>query len=381
MQSVSLRTVISWICSDPVIFQLNQTTLSRRIDKPVILIRAQGCYAYCWSEMEKRHGSGQEQIAGESVFHNPERRRSYTHYFFLNSSKFLARPKGIGNWLYGRLSTLNQWLLSTFGYELQKAVNGRVGLERANYLLDSALQEQRDMQLSERLLQWLDGLGMSSDLATIQGAIREFDLVFRQGPVAASKGGMGYNSGLVCFCFARVADPATVIESGVWRGFTTLLMDRATTTETTLQCFDLNLDLVTWRSPKAQYHECDLFSVDLPVGHRSLALFDDHYPHFERLQWCLEQGVDFVIVDDDVTPLTVHSDGWPPIPSAYMVMNYQRIPHRFRWMARGEAAEADISGLEVAGLQQAFRYCRMPNLSDLTGYHGQDATSFLVRRV
>ena len=99
--------------------------------------------------------------------------------------------------------------------------------------------------------------------------------------------------------------------------------------------------------------------------------------HWGRSEF--SKKVKYIIFDDDVSIETVHNDGWPPIPTADMVMNYKNIPHSFDWVSNGRKMTANISGLECDELQQKYKYAKMPNLFDFTGYHNSSVTSFLVR--
>ncbi|MDC0370951.1 hypothetical protein OAM86_03905, partial [Porticoccaceae bacterium] len=97
-----------------------------------------------------------------------------------------------------------------------------------------------------------------------------------------------------------------------------------------IYCFDINLTRTEFKSEKATYYERDLSLVDdINFGSVNFAFFDDHVSIYDRLQLCLQNKIEIVVVDDDVSLTQVHSDGWPPIPTASMVFNYDKIPKKF----------------------------------------------------
>jgi len=215
-------------------------------------------------------------------------------------------------------------------------------------------------------------------------AIMEFIQLFRDGLITSLYGGMGYNNGLMLFCVARFTSPEVVVESGILRGFTTYLLDRAIPPESVIHAFDINLSLIEFRSKKATYYEKDILEETPELkGRKVLAFFDDHVSHYDRLKYCIDNQIEVVVLDDDVSVTTVHSDEWPPIPTANMVVNYNHIPHKFRWSLNGRSGEADISGISRSTcdlIRDSYRYETMPDLFEYTGYRNTSVTSVLFRR-
>ena len=196
-----------------------------------------------------------------------------------------------------------------------------------SFPLDPTIVEMRAKRLTAAITEFLEALSLSRDPAAIAQDIEAYDALFHSAPIKDLGGGMGYNNGLVLFCFAKAVGARTIIESGVWKGFTTYLLDNASAEDSQLFCYDINLSKVEWRSKKAQYFEQDLTGVDVAFGDGpTLAMYDDHVSQYDRLAFSHEQGFEFLIFDDDVTHLNVHSDGWPPVPSINMVWNADELP-------------------------------------------------------
>ena len=212
--------------------------------------------------------------------------------------------------------------------------------------------------------------------------IKDFDSLFRNTKLDNNFGGMGYNSGLITFVFACMVGPKIAYESGVWKGFTTQILDKSTSSDCKIYCFDISFANLVYKSDKAVYHEGDILEVDLSshIGQNTFALFDDHVSHFERLNWCIDQKIKYAVFDDDVSPLTVHSDGWPPLPTLDMLFNYDFYPKKFEWVSGNRSGSADISGLNSFVFSQTFFYLKMPNLFPFTGYRNTSETSLIISK-
>lgn len=153
------------------------------------------------------------------------------------------------------------------------------------------------------------------------------------------------------------------------------------TSDASIAAYDINLGLLEYKSPKATYFEMDL-TEDYSSDYRDfdLAFFDDHVSHFDRLQFCVQNRIRFVVLDDDVSIYQVHADGWPPIPSVAMVFDYQNIPKQFSWIINEKGAEANIESIDVAETVDTYNRIPFPDLSECTGYKDTSSTSLVVKR-
>ena len=61
----------------------------------------------------------------------------------------------------------------------------------------------------------------------LQKAIERYEELFRSVPINDLNGGMGFNNGLFLYVLLSHFKPNTVLESGVWRGYSTFLIDGA----------------------------------------------------------------------------------------------------------------------------------------------------------
>lgn len=301
---------------------------------------------------------------------------THTRYFKLEDTSQQLRPPlrlELFRWL-------RQLLERKFGIKIVRSTTGK-RIEKLNYSRNVSLETIWVERLAQFLESFFSTIGLKPNYPDLEQWIRQYDEIIRSSEISNLEGGMGYNNGLVTYCFCRIAAPNSAVESGVWRGFTTYLLDQATSGKCQIFAFDISFSKIEYKSKKARYFENDIsnISLKLPDG-PSLALFDDHVAHYDRILTSMELGIDFLILDDDVSVETVHSDGWPPIPTANMIMRYQQIPHDFDWVSQGRTGHADISGLDAKPIQDAFAYATLPDLFEFTGYQNSSVTSFLVRK-
>ncbi|RQW62315.1 hypothetical protein [Vibrio viridaestus] len=275
---------------------------------------------------------------------------------------------------------INDKFFSRVGLKIIKK-GGDCRPEEVSYITDESLISLRNEKISNFLGDYFSSCGIDIDSKFCLPLIEYYDSIFRKGEVSNLNGGMGYNNGLIFFILVSYFSPKSVIESGVWRGYTTLLLDGSTPSDCQLYCFDINLRNTEYRSTKAKYFESDINNIDnILFENFDFAFFDDHVSHYDRLCFCLKNNIKVVIMDDDVSIEQVHSDGWPPIPTAAMVFDYERIPHRFQWQTNGKCAEADIRNLEVKKIKDNYTHVRFPSLYQLTGYKDTSFTSVLVKK-
>ena len=73
---------------------------------------------------------------------------------------------------------------------------------------------------------------------------------------------------------------------------------------------------------KVMYHKY----LKLILAKQIFCIFYDHVSIYDRLKFCLKNEIEIVVVDDDLSVSQVHSDPWPPIPTASMIYNYEKNP-------------------------------------------------------
>lgn len=251
-----------------------------------------------------------------------------------------------------------------------------------SFQTDAHILAYRNAKLSAVLASFLEGFELEVTDRQIAALIDEYDKVFFSWPYQNLEGGFGYNNGLFLFAFVRFVNPEVVIESGCWRGLTTYLLDAASSPHARLYCFDINLSLLKYRSPKAEYHQHDIENHALDIRQRrTVAFFDDHVSHLKRLRFSERHGIRFSVFDDDVSYLSLHSDGWPPLPTISMLFDEELELTQFEWVNSDRRLVADFDQLtKTEVVSDRYRRYTQDELFEITGYRNSSRTTYLMRR-
>lgn len=134
-------------------------------------------------------------------------------------------------------------------------------------------------------------------------SLDEFVRVYEKRPVKDNQGGMMAPHMFATWFMLRNLQPKVIIESGVWKGQGTWLIEQACP-ESQLHCIDINLKRLVYKSEKAIYYDQD-FST-LTWNHKStedaLLFFDDHMNALERLKTMRKLGFNRAIFEDNYPP-------------------------------------------------------------------------------
>jgi len=275
---------------------------------------------------------------------------------------------------------INTLFLNNFNFTIVRK-NSIYRREQKSYSKNLELLSLRNEQIKEFLIEFGLGFGIEFDKVELVKNIERYEEIFRTVKIKDLNGGMGFNNGLFFYVLISHFKPKVVLESGLWKGFSTFLIDDAISKESKIFCFDINLDKREFLSKKAHYFETDLsITTEVEFNSVDFAFFDDHVSIYDRLKFCLKNKIDIAVVDDDVSLTQVHSDGWPPIPTASMIFNYDKIPKSFDWINNGIPAHADITGLKVDDICEYYKYIPFPQLTAYTGYKDTSYTSLLLKR-
>ena len=195
------------------------------------------------------------------------------------------------------------------------------------------------------LKRFLNSLELDADEPSLVQQIAAYEKLFRDWKHPNLEGGFGFNNGLFLYAFVKAVQPEVIVESGCWRGFTTYLLDAASSSETQLYCFDINLGRLRYASPKAMYFEDDIGNESLDLsGKRVVAFFDDHVSHLQRLALSDAYDIPYMVFDDDVTLLSAHSYGWPPLPTISMLFDEPPAPRLVSSGCGTNAGRSPIGG-------------------------------------
>ncbi len=135
--------------------------------------------------------------------------------------------------------------------------------------------------------------------AQILQEVDEFADIYAERPVRDNRGGMQAPHMFALWFMAGRLSPDLIVESGIWKGQSTWLLERACP-KAQLVCIDLNLDNREYVSSRAIYDDRDFSEQDWSgISDRSLVFFDDHQNAYKRVQQCRWFGFRQMIFEDN----------------------------------------------------------------------------------
>lgn len=129
---------------------------------------------------------------------------------------------------------------------------------------------------------------------------RQFVRLYSARPIKFNSGGMRAPHAFMTWFFLSKIKPSFVVESGVWRGQGTWLIEQACP-QAQIVCLDINFDNLEYRAKNASYIGSDFSLVDFSDYDltNSLCFFDDHQNAFVRLQQMMWKGFQRGIFEDN----------------------------------------------------------------------------------
>ena len=127
----------------------------------------------------------------------------------------------------------------------------------------------------------------------------DFYLLYKKRPIKDNKGGMFFGNMFGLYYFLRKIRPKFVIESGVYKGQTSWLIETVLPNSKILS-LDPDLSQREYNSKKIKYSNIDCKYQNFKnIPKNSLAFFDDHQNQIERLMQSKWLGVKNVVFDDN----------------------------------------------------------------------------------
>ena len=172
--------------------------------------------------------------------------------------------------------------------------------------------------------------------------LEAFTEIYQRRPIDDNTGGMKSPHMFATWCALRALRPKAVIESGVWKGQGTWLIEQACP-DAELHCIDPDLRNLEYRSHRATYYEHDFSTIDWSSLPRAdtLLFFDDHTNAYERLKTARWFGFRHAIFEDNYV---AHGDCYS-LKQAFMGAGFgsshggrplkHRLRHRLRLLRDG----------------------------------------------
>jgi hypothetical protein len=267
-------------------------------------------------------------------------------------------------------------LLYNFGLEIKEFSS------ELDHLMISEKMKGKSIDLVTMAVgKFLHAAGHSADVNQVKEAVSAFYSLAPNCPVHQSSGGCGFNPALELFVTARLLGPRVIVESGVYRGFTTWVLRQAVP-RTKILSFDIDLSRLQRSEEGVEYVEADISTYDfhsIPKGN-TLCFFDDKVSHALRIEQAYSWGFTNLIFDDNLPAHALHGDGLAPYPTVDMVFDDdlaegELIEWKTHTAFRYKATKADLVALrdKIAFAQ------RFPDLLWETGYRGANLTYVRLR--
>tara|TARA_B100000886_G_C20405912_1_gene484764 strand:+ start:802 stop:1677 length:876 start_codon:yes stop_codon:yes gene_type:complete len=134
--------------------------------------------------------------------------------------------------------------------------------------------------------------------------LKQFDKLYSKRPIKKNIGGMQYPHMFATYCFLKKIKPAHVIESGVYKGQSTWLIEK-TLPKAKIFSIDIDLSKLKYKSKKAKYSTIDFSKQNIKqISKNSLVFFDDHQNSLDRVLQCKKFGIKHLIYEDNYAPGT-----------------------------------------------------------------------------
>jgi hypothetical protein len=134
----------------------------------------------------------------------------------------------------------------------------------------------------------------------IKQYLEEFFRIYTSSPIRNNDGGMKFPQAFGLYYFLRKINPSFVVESGIWKGFSTWLIEQACPNAKVCS-IDLNLDSRQYIS-KAIDYSCIDFRFhnfrDFDPS-KTLCFFDDHVNAFDRIVQSRFFGFRWLVFEDN----------------------------------------------------------------------------------
>lgn len=278
-----------------------------------------------------------------------------------------------------RRNVVNEKLRKYFSLEIKKVGKDKRP-DQVSYHINEDLSKLQNIAMKKKIDNFISQTQLKNNL-DLESEIDNFKLHFKNSPISSLKGGSGFNNSLMLYLILKITKPDAYIESGIWRGFSNYIANCALKDSSNFYLFDIDLSNLEFTNNKWNYYESDISQNVLELDDKKvLAFFDDHVSHYERLQYCMDNSVDIVILDDNVSVETVYNDRYPPIPTANMIFNYEEIPHNFSWISDNKLIEADISNLKIESIKSYYEYYELPNLINQSGFDNYSYQALLIKK-
>jgi hypothetical protein len=132
--------------------------------------------------------------------------------------------------------------------------------------------------------------------------LNNFIPLYKNRPIKNNSHGMKFPHMFAVFFILKKLKPNFIIESGVYRGQSTWLIEK-TLPDAQILSIDIDLSKREYISDKVEYSNLDFKYHDFSiVPSNTLVFFDDHQPHMDRIKQSKFFGIKNIIFEDNYPP-------------------------------------------------------------------------------
>ena len=129
----------------------------------------------------------------------------------------------------------------------------------------------------------------------------QFLEIYKQRPIKNNISGIGIEHAFALFTILRKIKPSFVIESGVFKGMSTWLIEKALP-DSKIFCIEPNLDKIKYISKNAEYFQEDITFINWKNldKENTLIFFDDHVCFSKRIDFLKKNNFKHITFDDNL---------------------------------------------------------------------------------
>ena len=129
----------------------------------------------------------------------------------------------------------------------------------------------------------------------------QFLEIYKQRPIKNNISGIAIEHAFALFAILRKIKPSFVIESGVFKGMSTWIIEKALP-DSKIFCIEPNLDKIKYVSKNAEYFQEDITLIDWKNldKENTLIFFDDHVCFSERIDFLKKNNFKHITFDDNL---------------------------------------------------------------------------------
>ncbi len=136
-------------------------------------------------------------------------------------------------------------------------------------------------------------------------SLDEFLEIYGRRPIQENRGGMASPHSFAAWFICRKINPTHIVESGVWYGHSTWVLEQAAP-HAEFHCIDPLADYVKYKPKNAVYYKEDFTNIswDKLPRESTFLFFDDHQNAVDRLKHCHKLGFKHIVFEDNYPPPT-----------------------------------------------------------------------------